>query len=391
MNKHLDLKHGPSEDVTLEEKLDNSTESSHDVDALPSARQSTRYHMNRILSNPLLAHPDQLATARFDVHNSQSRPIASVESPVVRFRQQIANGSATTTTALHCLEMMRVATASFSEKARLEASSRTKVGTLMLNWLWSTGVDTEKTLAELDLRFATLVTECLVAEGRADVVAKWLTTEMEEDVATVGDTIGARSNSDFDWKKSVLEVWVKTDLVMEKPLKFTMTEFMRIARHLNASTSCPLQTKRTLSRSGRILTEQLIKRRATQSSELYTKWIKSVVQWSARPSYYIALLKMHDTTSDVRYATEYIDQAAAKLRRSGDALSGAERKRVLHLCLESSSILFSQGTWTEGKRLLGVAKQHFGKELELRATQKEWKSRVEEEEVQRALLRFALG
>lgn len=282
--------------------------------------------------------------------------ISTTESAVAHFRKQVAGGRGSVEKALHCLEMLRLASASYTAKMRLERTGASEAGTLILNWLWSCGYETPAFLSQQDLQFSSLLTESLVAEGKREIVEKWLLSTSTVSKDECPDSRHRR----LEWKKCILESWIKTALLLQTPVTGTIEGYMRVAKSLHATESARSRSRRILFRAGRHLTHELIKSKSTTASGVYRKWTQDVGYWTGSPQYYTALLKLHDTEPDASLALAYLKKAGSRMNGKKEDVRESERRQILCLCLDTAKVLFEQENFRDGGFVVEFATQHFG-------------------------------
>ncbi|KAI9791757.1 MAG: Saccharopine dehydrogenase [Peltula sp. TS41687] len=151
-----------------------------DEDHLSGTRQAAPAlvdcHLHAILTSPLFSPRSTTDTSdTLDLKIQRYKGALGIDQhfipyPVMRFERQVALGTATPESAKLCLGMVLQAR---SLREKVIAMKMSRAGSAVIQWLWTSGLDTLEVLAK-DEGFTTLLINHLVAEGRSDAVWKWI-------------------------------------------------------------------------------------------------------------------------------------------------------------------------------------------------------------------------
>ncbi|KAF2760938.1 hypothetical protein EJ05DRAFT_246982 [Pseudovirgaria hyperparasitica] len=161
---HLDREHPPS-----------ASEPTHPVfshPALPApaskrssatnSRSVTDGHLHSILNNPLFA-----------VKPTQESIPSLVNDPLGWFRGQVALGAATVPKAVACLDTLQAKGYLIPDGSGDNKAKRHLVGSLVLDWINISGLDTSREYMKSQ-ELSALLTRFVYAEDREDVIMDWL-------------------------------------------------------------------------------------------------------------------------------------------------------------------------------------------------------------------------
>ncbi|KAL8916944.1 MAG: hypothetical protein Q9208_008265 [Pyrenodesmia sp. 3 TL-2023] len=182
LHQPLPLNHRDSQKLLslLNESFKRNLDRQH-PQGLADAEHSPDGHFQSVLKSPLFsAHRARRPSGPGRKNHDSEQDVAqvrdlifSLKEPVDHFRQQVATGTADLKSAKLSLEnQMKKALASAAADAR-EGMRQSEIGSVMVNWLWSSG-QYERLEFIGDRNFIARLLPFLVAEGQYKPIWDWL-------------------------------------------------------------------------------------------------------------------------------------------------------------------------------------------------------------------------
>ena len=137
--------------------------------SLPASEDHTDIHLRSILASPLLSG-SRASKSNRKIHG---RAQDLLERPMDIFTEQVATGSATLETATLCLKTHYnncLASSNTSATAAMKASG---AGTVVTEWLWSSGLEESGEFLR-HRGFVSVLVKMLISESQQDQLLKWL-------------------------------------------------------------------------------------------------------------------------------------------------------------------------------------------------------------------------
>ncbi|KAI9759803.1 MAG: hypothetical protein M4579_002102 [Chaenotheca gracillima] len=404
--KHLDHEHPPPQKTTdsnsnarelIEASLPWALQQK--PQASPRASDFTDQHLRSLLTHPMFARePASETPPGLRSRTSPSSNVLKV-SPQVRddpnawFEGKIRQGAVTLTTVERFLKAQREKLATDFPASdsgpqtrrhlslRLEAMRHSFTGSRVAAWLWSSGEEGKGKFLEHPLLVNDVVA-FLVAEGRQDVIWRWM--RLRNDEAHHVETMAALLRKLVLWERRTgskgLEGAIASFCQAHQHWNDHISQRLSLAP-TNDSGSHPSELKSAFFRpAGLHLAEILVNIRAKEpSQETVDAFIKTLPTWTADHEIWAARLRLRGPQSrDPTPALRYLQKVAAdstsvtsspglghnsKLER-GDAASN-ERWQVVYLGLETARLLSTQQRYDDCAWVLSLLQRSYAAELDL--------------------------
>lgn len=145
--------------------------------ASSSNEDNANRHLQSILTNPLF----DVKPRTSDIATSKSQRLGQSPGQIPNhmtlamdvFRQRVSRGTADLKVAKHCLSIQHRACKTPSATTPREAMQSSGTASIVLQWLWSSGLE-ETGIFLNDLKFVKLLVPFLVADGQHSRISHWL-------------------------------------------------------------------------------------------------------------------------------------------------------------------------------------------------------------------------
>ena len=307
---------------------------------LTSQQHAADQHLHSILSNPLfnsrtnIRIPQQDGISKF-IRESQ----VILERPMDYFEEQAAAGTATLEIARLCLEAQRNNTLSSAIRKTEEDTRLLKPGSIVLNWLWSSGFG-ESTILLTRWKLVRLLIHFLVIEGREKVIWRWLSKlETAHDISPNTED----SQHIIQSQKKILLKTIKSQMQFGVDLNIIIKSFVQRVREASTS-SIPAKSVRSIvfKPTGRYLTGILAQRSMAGGFDplSFDEFLEAVHLWAFTSTPYEAFLQLHHPVHpDETLAMTYI----RGLSSDGIRMAAPKtRQFIARLCLDTTGMLLSK-------------------------------------------------
>ncbi|KAI4267637.1 MAG: hypothetical protein L6R38_008167 [Xanthoria sp. 2 TBL-2021] len=335
---------------------------------LGHSEHSPDHHINSLLKSPLFGdqQPQYLSSSTRGTGTTQIAPLVrdlmfAVEQPVEYLKQQVAAGKASIGTAKLALDnqMKKIlASPSLDPKESMKIS---EIGSLVVNWLWSSG-QYERMEFIKDRTFTARLMPFLVSEGQYKPVWEWLQRSCTS--LCQPPTWEARLSFHKDigaMLKALLQSEVTYGQGLESAIQMFMTSYKSMT--LSSHTSIVIAQKIHAS-AGAYLTWEFASHGA--SANLGDHAIKdlerSVDHWASSQMIapYQALIDLsHPRAPNASRALKWISMIEA----SDGQLAKGNRQSNVRIGLKTVEFLLTQGSTKEAARVMKVLQAMFASEV----------------------------
>ena len=322
-------------------------------EALSGSRHATDNHLRSIFKSPLFeAEPKTRRSPSLEQrHGSQLGRIQDLlERPMEYFKEQVTAGTANLENAKVCLtaQHKRLSRSSGVASKILVKSSDT--GSIVLSWLWSSGLAESRSFLE-DRSFIGLLAPFLVIEGRGDLIWRWL-LEIQPpiDDALQGNPFKIRRYTFF----KLIQSETKFGAGVMSSLKIFLDRSNEIRSSPQALKYIP---EGLFDRAGTYLCMELAQASEinTVAVDIYDRFHQSITSWSSIPLYHRGLMELHHPRSPTTTsALEYLKGWTPKTQ----AWRAAAR-----LGLKAAEILLQKDAHADALWVVNFLKTNFAEKL----------------------------
>ena len=362
---HRPLPLNPRDSQKLLHLLNASFRQQLDGDRLKSSSDEgvefTDSHFKSILDSPLFSRPNgsqkTLSSLQVPPHEGALKNAHQfITTPVEHFRQEVANGVATLETARECLDacMKNMMSSQGSEECEMKASSQ--IGTAVLHWLWSSGLQQSMEFFA-DKRFLNVLLPFVVAEGQTSAFWQWfraLESEMKTDSSEKLTVPLCISTQSF-----LVKEYIVAQVKYGGGPGVGLAEFLKVIDQVSSNS---IYTRNLswviLELAGLKLVSSLRKWKPISMANVsdYTKLQKSTRIWTPRKQLFDVILSLHHPLlPDPIPALNYIRRLGPEVRRS--------RRIVLRLCLDTAHMLSCTSRQADALWVMNFIQHNFAKEV----------------------------
>lgn len=344
--------------------------------ATTSSSWSTDHHLQSILKNPLFSaglkdpRPSLLIQSPIyhgDIEEGQS---ASFD-PMAWFEGTVASGSATITKAKYSLETLCKILTSSPETSVKHEMAKSGAGSKVQSWLWSSGL--EESLEFLrDNGFTAVLTRYLVAERRHEVVWKWMHRLRDLECKRSTEESKGLPPAPIQSAGGLLLHLVKAESTHGDGVRAAVGHFLHIAgrerlEKMEAQQGSMMReharlASKFLGPTGRYLTHVLTEnpRAAKLDVEFFERFTKSTLMWSSESLYQAKLQLHHPGKPSAEAALRYLKHISTKVSFTPSA---RKRKDIVHLFLDSASLLLQQDRYDDGALVMEFIRRNYAADL----------------------------
>ncbi|KAL8728419.1 MAG: hypothetical protein Q9181_005351 [Wetmoreana brouardii] len=336
---------------------------------LAGSEHSPDGHIKSLLKSPLFGvqrnQQPTLARQRVGL-NQDARQMCDVkyaaEKPVEYFKQQVSAGTANLESAkLTLANQMNRALASASLDLK-EAMKSSRVGSLMINWLWSSGQH-ERLEFVRDREFITRLIPFLVIEGQYKSVWDWLQRLRTRDVGSAGTQEMYQLNKDIG---HLLKGTIRAEVNYGQGLQSAIQMFLMDCKAARISApTAPASTWQHIHGKGGVYLSWMLTHQglaAQVDDTVIDDFHRSISTWAynSRVAMYRALIQLsHPRKPEVSPALRLL----SSIQSPQAQLHDRERSIILRIGLMTVEILLAQGSQPEAARLMKSLQAQFGPEL----------------------------
>ncbi|KAL8959973.1 MAG: hypothetical protein Q9193_003246 [Seirophora villosa] len=342
---------------------------------LADTNQSPDDHFQAMLKSPLFnvnrARPPSSRDWKmhFEQNVTQTRELVfSVNQPAEYFRQQVATGAANMASAkLALVNQIAKALRSNDTKASIRAS---EMGSLMANWLWSSG-QYERVEFLKDRKFIARLLPFLVAEGQYKPIWEWL--QRSQLMAATSVNAGILLHED---REHFIKKLVQSEVLYGQGLQSAIQMFLTILRSTThpSPAALPCKSCQPNYRAGMYLTWSLVARSMSSAVEesVIDSFDRSLESWAhkrlANSCRSLMQLLRPQQRASVHAAqlVSTIDMWEAHLRPN-------KRRVLLCVSLKTIETFLANGALKEAAQVMRTLQLRFGRELGIPAADDEAK------------------
>jgi len=337
LNRHLDLAYPPG---------------------LGDQAHSPNNHVRSILASPLFRTMPRFRQSRHARPKSKGPPSLDsmhlMKNPMAYFQENIAAGMADLELAKLSLEIQKKNCLASPTGNVRKSLKNTGAGSIMLNWLWSSGMEENLDFMR-DTGFTKQLIVFLVAEKCHDRVVMWLRRIYEDPnfspeatKKAIGPVLLQLIKSE-NWYGNGLgsAIGLFLDLLeergaMEPSSKGLYPEFRAAGRYI--ALAIPDSTESTI-----------------VAGNLVNVFLKSVKRWAVRPSFEYAWLNIHHPKQPNPNGTlQYLEAVSAKNIMEP---SGPRRLRVVRMSLQAADAFIHHGDRASASWIRAILESHFAEDI----------------------------
>jgi hypothetical protein len=371
---HLDREHPPAKPENVPGRPRKASTSNAPRSPSP-ARVSSSYaiatrHIDSILTNPLFAVQPQR-------RGSESAALDVFRDPMAWFANEIATGAASLPKAAVCLEMLGQG----SEHKAVKLQDGRGPGSLIAEWLCTSGLDTSKQFLELSIwkdarstRFLDRLVTLLLSERETAAPWRWFIRSDEQRVKETG----LEAARVVEFRKQLLAKMVAIEASMS--LHRGMATFMQAFRYTeNMGYDSAYAVVRP---AGAHLTNHITSKTAQSiDPTLYQSFLASSEHWLGHWSQAVrAMLWLHHPTEGSALpGLSFIQDPAGAINFVQSSQS--RRRFLVKLCLGVAQQLLETKKYAEAQMAMEFTKLHFADlvlaEVPSKQEKKQWEIRRE--------------
>ncbi|KAL8778000.1 MAG: hypothetical protein Q9194_002242 [Teloschistes cf. exilis] len=340
---------------------------------LDGSEQSPDAHIDSLLKSPLFGTSRvQEASSNLPKYGVRTNKIQfremefALAEPVEYFKQQVSTGSATLDSAKVALSnqlQKTLASAALDPKESMKASG---IGSVMVNWLWSSGQYEELEFLS-DRVFVYRLMPFLIVEGQYKPVWRWL-QHFRNSLARMDP---AQMQCDPSLLKSISRLWcalTRCEVRYGQGLQSAMQMFMTSYRSMQLSVpAIPAHILQKISvRAGQCLLWSLSSGKSSAPLEdtVIEDFRRFTAWWAldSRVDMYQALIQIsHPRQPDVAHALRFL----AKIKSAGIFIREKDRPFVVRIGLKTVELLLAQGSFSQAASVMKTLQNDFASELGL--------------------------
>ncbi|MCJ1417293.1 hypothetical protein MMC32_003635 [Xylographa parallela] len=342
-----------------------------------SKTSAAEVHIQSVLDNPLFSVPPHSGfqskygglqkswhdSAR-NTEGAQGLPRNAVE----HFEEHVRSGTASINLAKLCLETCLKSFRDVSAR-RIDLKLSSKVGVLMLQWLWSSGLERNLNFLR-DPKFVAAIVPFLVVDGRDRHVYNWLLrlrSELTGTSLSILEDDLIREN--FRMQSNLVCNLILSEINYGSGLNAAIREFLENVDSANEwvdtfpdlrkARPSTFDARRILQRAGKYIVRRLVFLQTTSGIDVtgYEKLIRSTESWSLKDSFVRAQLALlHPVAPDPLLFLQYIRE---EMGNAVHRYPPAQTSQVIKLCLDTSNLLLSQGQHVDAQWVLHFLQETF--------------------------------
>ena len=314
-------------------------------------------HLQSILTNPLFStkpgsHRSPPSVDKRGGDKSFGRIQDLVKGPMETFKEQISAGVATIEAATICLEIQYKYCLASSAVTPSDAMRSSATGTIMLEWLWSSGAEESGRFLE-NLKFLKHLIPFLVAEQQYTRVLRWLLID-----PSPIQKPGIRKRQAY-----IFAILIKAEVEYGNGLASAISLFVRSITQGTLTRLEANENRIIFYPAGSYLTFALsrIPNGASVSTKKIDSFINTTDIWTDSNSLAFAWQRLHFLKdSDPEPALQYLQKLSEKAVHT---LRAAQRLRVVLLSLKVSELLLGKGRGDEARSTISFLSANFAKEI----------------------------
>ncbi|MCJ1385644.1 hypothetical protein MMC17_008767 [Xylographa soralifera] len=357
---HLDQEHG---------KIGSSKTSATDV------------HLQSVLDNPLFSiSPHSRLHSRYggiekNGHGSARIPegVEGLHSNAVEhFEEHVRSGTASIDLAKLCLQTYLKGFRGVGAR-RVDLKLPSKVSGIMLQWLWSSGLEGNLNFLR-DSKFVALIVPFLLVDGRDRHVYDWLLRLRSE---LTGSSLSTFEDSfirdNFRMQANIVHNMIASEANYGSGLNSAIREFLRNVGStsewfntfpdlLRARTS-NFNTRWALQRAGDYIVRRLALLPTTSAVDLvgYERLLQRIESWSGNVSFDRAQLALlHPVAPNPLLSLQYIRK---EMQDATHIYTPRQKSQAINLCFGTSEILLSKGQHMDARWILNFVRKTFPQEI----------------------------
>lgn len=345
--------------------------------ARASSSGSTDRHFQSILKNPLFAAcvKDRHESApRNSPTHHRDRPHYQTASfdPMAWFEASVASGSATIAKATYAMDTLQKILASSPDTSIKPGMATSLAGSKVFQWLWSSGLQDSLNFSK-DGKFMALLTNCLLAEKRQDVILDWFYQLWAQSRRCMLENSTGYPSEPVHFAKRLLLQLVKSELTLGNGMRVAVDHFLRVIddvhaagakepRSSNAAADFHLLSS-LLTPTGLHLVYTLKVNGGVRQldSDRLERFTQSINTWARDVEFYKAKMDLHQPVNpSAAAALAYLKHTAKK---RSQVESTEKRRAIVHLSLDSASLLLQQNLYSEATWVMNFLRRGYATEL----------------------------
>ncbi|KAL8657706.1 MAG: hypothetical protein Q9226_001658 [Calogaya cf. arnoldii] len=335
---------------------------------LGHSEHSPDQHINSLLRSPLFGdqQSQHLSSSARGIETTQNAPLVrdlmfAIEQPVDYLKLQVAAGKANIDTAKLALDNQMEKNPASSSLDLKESMKISKIGSLVVNWLWSSGRYERMDFIK-DRIFTTRLMPFLVAEGQYKPVWEWLQR------SCTGQCQSSSKEAQLSFHKDIgamLKALCQSEVTygqgLESAIRMFMTSYksLRLSSHISFSVAQRIHVS-----AGTYLIWKFASQGA--SAELGDHAIQDLARsidfWASSQMVapYQALIDLsHPRAPNASRALKWISMIEA----SDGQLAKGTRQANVRIGLKTVEVLLTQGSTKEAARVMKVLQTMFASEV----------------------------
>jgi hypothetical protein len=347
----------PRESQRLLALINTSFQQELDRHHPPTVADHTSDHLYSILSNPLFeAKPTDTRVSSSTRHGEGGNRLGVgqilVKRPVDIFKEQIVAGTATLQSAILCLQAESKNCYYMSSAAlRANALRTSRIGSIIIQWLWSSGADECGAFLE-NSEFVRLIVPFLVAEKRHDLVWTWFDHLRSDFTHTISLSQAALKQRDY--RMLLLEL-VKSEIFVGEGLDAAIALFIRSANE------CEWKDRNSTQKLAAWYLTYVLKGipGAAAIKDDTIRYFMEASGTLSKPNtllsgcHWVYLAKMPDPNIALRFLKTV----------SPDKLRSKRRQTVIRMGLKTIEVLLESGRQAKASWLMDYVQKNFSQEV----------------------------
>ena len=320
---------------------------------LSESIHATDVHLQSILKSPLFEAKSR--NRRQPSMNQRSgsqlgRIQELLERPMEYFKEQAAAGTATLETAKVCLTAQYERLSLSSAVVSKVSTRASDTGSIVLSWLWSSGLAESKPFLK-DKRFFNLLAPFLAIEGHGDLIWRWLIQVQPSIDHSPQTNICAR-------RRYMLFKLIESEAKFGAGVISSLNIFMQKTNEIRSSPRALNYISEGLfDQAGKYLCMEFT--RASDSKTIvldkYDELHQSVSAWSSKPMYHRGLIELYHPQDPVaNSALRYL---------KGWIFEKNNRKDTVRLGLKAAELLLEKNRQADALWAINFLKANFAREL----------------------------
>lgn len=324
-----------------------------------SPHESAASHLGSILTHPLFAWTE-------DAPGEDPREL---HDPKPWFARKVARGTASMSSAKELLRvtLRRVHHAAPASRRAILAEER--AGSEVLNWLRTSGLECSDEM-KADLKFCRTLTPALVAEGRGDVVLRWLSSPF---VPEADHASQSAPKASLEWRRELATSYVNAHRSLGFDVDAVIGAFLDcLESHKLAIRPAPPTYRssqwQVFGSIGLIVTKDVLlaqRERAAIDDQKHASFVQSAAFWRRENRFSAALFSLyHRSTPDAEPLLRLLQdhfpfEYAERSTRYAGRISFPVVSRIPFLaCVDAVELLASQGRRADASWILAHIQQN---------------------------------